>query len=396
VSSSLGISDRVLSSFGERPRTSVVVLVAAAAFAAITAGRFAIDNPTEGIGYLYVLPIALVGVQLGWRSGVCAGAAASLLVVAWAQARDVDISALGYGVRTAVFVGMGFVTGVLVDQRARIEQEAARWFLLSTDLLCIADRNGHFVRLNPAWTALLGYDADELRSRPFIDFVHPEDVERTTAVWTDLAAPASVVDFENRYRARDGSWHWLLWSASSDGGRVYAAAKDITERKRLEQEREQLIEELAQTARTDELTGLPNRRGFNERLIDEIRRAARFDLPLSVALLDLDGFKAVNDKLGHAAGDRLLREVAAAWRDALRDTDYLGRIGGDEFAVVLPGCRRQDHAAVLDRLHAAMPAGHHASVGVATWDGEEPLRRLFKRADEALYEAKAARSTTRR
>ena len=102
-------------------------------------------------------------------------------------------------------------------------------------MCCVANFDGYFTRVNAAWTESLGYTADELMEKPYFEFVHPDDLERTEVEAAGLADPEhSTVHFENRYRAKDGSWHWLLWSSRSDGKAIYAAARDITERKRLE------------------------------------------------------------------------------------------------------------------------------------------------------------------
>jgi diguanylate cyclase (GGDEF)-like protein len=107
-----------------------------------------------------------------------------------------------------------------------------------------------------------------------------------------------------------------------------------------------------------------------------------------VALLDLDHFKAFNDRRGHQAGDRFLREAAAGWRGALREVDLLARYGGEEFGVILPGCRPDEAAEIVDRLRALTPEGETTSAGVAVWDGAEPADALVARADRALYRAK--------
>ncbi len=106
---------------------------------------------------------------------------------------------------------------------------------------------------------------------------------------------------------------------------------------RLIRQRERLIEDVAELARTDVLTGLANRRGWQELLRREIARARRNDTPLSVALVDLDRFKDYNDGNGHAAGDRLLKEAASRWAAQIREVDLIARHGGEEFAVLLPG-----------------------------------------------------------
>jgi diguanylate cyclase (GGDEF)-like protein len=114
----------------------------------------------------------------------------------------------------------------------------------------------------------------------------------------------------------------------------------------------------------------------------------RDGLPVSMALLDMDEFKSYNDRFGHQAGDRLLKEAAAAWRNILRASDILARVGGDEFAVLLPGCPLDEAAAIANRLRALVPDSVHCSVGVAAWDGREGTPRLVARADRALYDAK--------
>lgn len=141
-------------------------------------------------------------------------------------------------------------------------------------------------------------------------------------------------------------------------------------------------------AGTDSLTGAANRRAWDEELSAALLRAVREGLPLSVSLLDLDDFKEYNDRHGHQAGDRVLKEAAAAWRGILRASDMLARVGGDEFAVLLPGCPLDKAATISDRLRAAVPAAVRCSVGVAVWDGRESAQEFLARADRALYDAK--------
>ena len=155
-------------------------------------------------------------------------------------------------------------------------------------------------------------------------------------------------------------------------------------------ERADLTARLERLARTDELTGLANRRTANEELERFLARAARDNEPLSVAMLDIDHFKAYNDTHGHAGGDRLLQAAAAAWTGTLRGGDHIARYGGEEFLVLFPRCAASDAAMVSDRLRAAMPADATCSVGVAAWDGSETGQQLLARADAALYSAKAA------
>lgn len=124
-----------------------------------------------------------------------------------------------------------------------------RFFELSIDLLCQLDFNGYFRRLNPAWERALGFTVAELKSQPFIEFVHPDDRERTLAQNREVRGGGRALGFENRYRCRDGSYRWLRWNAAPDASWsvIYSVARDITEQKGAAEERERLVRDL-QTA----------------------------------------------------------------------------------------------------------------------------------------------------
>lgn len=121
-----------------------------------------------------------------------------------------------------------------------------RFFSVSIDLLCCLDFNGYFRRLNPAWERTLGFTRAELLSKPFFEFVHPDDRERTLNQNREVRGGSRALGFENRYVCKDGSFRWLLWNAAADAQQrvIYAVARDITERKQAEQEREQLVQVL--------------------------------------------------------------------------------------------------------------------------------------------------------
>jgi len=152
--------------------------------------------------------------------------------------------------------------------------------------------------------------------------------------------------------------------------------------------RADLVGELEHLARTDSLTGLPNRRAWEQHLPRELARAGRDQLKVCVAMLDLDHFKRYNDLRGHQAGDRLLTEAAKQWSSTLRPYDILARYGGEEFSVILPGCDADAAVSLVDRLRAVTPEGESCSAGVAEWTGDERAEHLVGRADAALYEAK--------
>ena len=154
-------------------------------------------------------------------------------------------------------------------------------------------------------------------------------------------------------------------------------------------QRADLLGRLDELTRTDELTGLPNRRAWDELRTHELAVAGRHGHLVSVAMLDLDHFKHYNDERGHLAGDRLLRAAAAAWQSTLRTSDVLARWGGEEFALLLPGCDGAGAATLIERLRGTLPDGVTFSAGVATSDGRTAPRALVDAADQALYLAKA-------
>ena len=147
-----------------------------------------------------------------------------------------------------------------------------------------------------------------------------------------------------------------------------------------------------QTARTstftDPLTGTFNRRAWDLTLSHELERAGRTSEPVCVAALDLDLFKVLNDRHGHAAGDAHLQDCARVWKGELRAYDTLARLGGDEFGVVLSGTHLDEAGRLMERVAVSTPSGETASVGVVQWDGRESAADLLARADRALYAAK--------
>jgi diguanylate cyclase (GGDEF)-like protein len=145
------------------------------------------------------------------------------------------------------------------------------------------------------------------------------------------------------------------------------------------------MNDLTDEAQTDALTGLPNRRTWDAHLT----RMASHDEQSAIAILDLDQFKEFNDTYGHPAGDRLLKETAAAWRDQLRTGDFLARIGGEEFGLLLPDCDIGTAVEVIDRLRRCVTHRRTCSAGLTAHRPGETAETAIARADHALYQAKA-------
>jgi diguanylate cyclase (GGDEF)-like protein/PAS domain S-box-containing protein len=470
--------------------------------------------------------------------------------------------------QTTMVVRMGALLGLIavfafalitregVRKRRRIREELERFFDLSLDLFCIRGYDGYFRQLNSAWEKTLGYSKEELLSKPFTDFIHPDDVEPTRNKVKELMQGTNTIAFDNRYRTKNGEYRWLRWTSTAVPAEklVYSAARDITERRELEISRarhaenvelvsqtmdvlqscetaadahkvidsmapqlfpglsgavyqlaasrnllerasswgaaaptenfigptdclalkrgragitqpesalhcqhsngfsesyvcvpmialndtigmlhlrqqaadkpindthltfamgiaEQIALTLAnlrlrETLRTqsirDPLTGLFNRRYLEESLEREIHRCTRNQTPLAVLMLDLDHFKRFNDEFGHDAGDAVLREWGGFLQVRVRYEDIVCRLGGEEFAIVLPDATLQSAQEVAHRIcddargltinHRGKEVGPiTVSIGISAFPMHSAdVSTLLHTADQALYRAKSA------
>jgi diguanylate cyclase (GGDEF)-like protein len=192
----------------------------------------------------------------------------------------------------------------------------------------------------------------------------------------------------NHDAALRSPWKWALIHGAFvlAASVAYVVNWRLSERQAVEISR--LVSRLEGLARTDPLTGVPNRRVWEEELPRELERARRMGTGVCVAMIDLDNFKSYNDSFGHQAGDLVLKEAASAWRAEVRSTDLLARYGGEEFVLLLPACALEDAIRIVERLRVVTPLVT-CSVGLACWDFQEAGDRLVERADQALYAAKA-------
>jgi diguanylate cyclase (GGDEF)-like protein/PAS domain S-box-containing protein len=255
------------------------------------------------------------------------------------------------------------------------------------------DRDGRISLWNSGAEQLTGFAPADVLGEPLSILV----ADRTEPLTDDdLATALAHGHNEHQYwvRRKDGSRFWadcVVTPIYDSAGRLRGytdVMRDMTWRKRIDDDREGMIRRIRELARTDDLTGLPNRRQWREELDRELARARRRGQTMCVAMIDVDGLKAVNDTLGHLAGDEVLRSTAEAWSESLRATDMLARYGGDEFSAILPDCSLDQALTVIERLRAATPAPTTCSAGIAGSEAREPADALIGRADAALYEAK--------
>jgi len=258
-------------------------------------------------------------------------------------------------------------------------------------------------KFSPRWKDMLGYAVDEIgeSADEWEKRVHPEDKARVMAdlqAHTEGQTRAFAVEF--RMHCKDGSWKWVLGrgmvvsrDVQGQAVRLVGTNTDIHERKLLE-------DGLRFQAQVDYLTGMANRGHFMHQAEQEIVRARRYGKSPSLLMLDVDLFKQVNDAHGHNAGDAVLTKLAEICRQTLRDVDTVGRMGGEEFAVLLPESGPGEALDVAERLRAAvaatkfpiergLPIQVTVSIGVgAVVSKDDTIDVILSKADNALYEAK--------
>ncbi|RUO40814.1 PAS domain S-box protein [Pseudidiomarina aestuarii] len=332
-------------------------------------------------------------------------------------------------------------------------ESLGRYIDLLLDVVCVVSSNGEFAYVSKGSEVVFGYRPDEMIGRQMINFVHPDDRERTLNAARDIMSGQHKVNFQNRYIHKQGHVVYVLWSArwSEADQRRVAVARDITKQYQAEQrqqllleisqaahearnvtalnqsvqklmanypdqsmdtdlesfiarhidtlqERQALLNRLQNLAHTDVLTQLPNRAAFYTTFQQAVEHAHQKRQALALLYLDLDNFKTVNDLHGHKSGDRVLLQAARIIRQAVRSTDTVARIGGDEFVVLLEYLEHpNDATAVAQKIITAFEnqSGDELldqvrpSIGIAIWPRHgADLDDLLQVADTAMYEAK--------
>ncbi len=258
------------------------------------------------------------------------------------------------------------------------------------------------VDVSDEYPAMLGFEVGEFQSnlQMWKDNLHPEDREAVLAALNRCMTSDSPTSVEYRRRTKNGEWLWLLamakvveWDEEHRPTRLIGIHTNIHQRKQMELE-------LQQKAYTDYLTEVSNRGHFMELGEKELSRSLRYEAPLAILMLDIDWFKRINDSYGHKLGDMVLKKLADICRSTLREIDIIGRMGGEEFAILLPETDQQQGLEVAERLRVAiadmkipmkdgLPVQITVSIGVASVvSDDDNMDILLNRADEALYQAK--------
>ena len=280
----------------------------------------------------------------------------------------------------------------VIRKQKQAELELAKFFEISADMLAIFDLDGYPKRLNAAWVQVLGFSLEEVSTRLLVDLVHADDRVMVRSEFKRLLKGGES-RLEARFLQENGSYVWLDLSARTlhELQRIFVVARDITESKKLK-------EHLEHQANYDSLTGLMNRRSFEdhfERITEHRRKSdARFFL----VFMDVNKFKSINDTYGHSRGDELLMHIANRLNDNVRDNEAVARMGGDEFVMLLQGHNELEIKNALLRLTHVLELPYtfddqtiqlKVSMGVAQFgeDGET-FAELLRVADQSMYRAK--------
>jgi diguanylate cyclase (GGDEF)-like protein/PAS domain S-box-containing protein len=281
--------------------------------------------------------------------------------------------------------------------RQRVEARFRSLVQNATDLITVIDVDATIRYQSPSVRRVLGYEPSQLEGTSFFNLIHEDDASRVRSLLVMSGAGQTVIDA--RLRHHSGAWLAVEMTPNDltedpNVAGIVLNTRDVSERRAFE-------EQLQHQAFHDTVTGLANRALFHDRVHHALERQERDGKELAVLLLDLDDFKAVNDSLGHAVGDRLLVEVGNRLRTLVRGADTVARMGGDEFAVLMEEARQEEAGEAAERIVEGLKAPFQldgkdvlvrASLGIAIVEGaegSEGAEEVLRNADVAMYMAKA-------